>query len=51
VEGYRTSLLKEANEDSLSIENELNNIFNIIFYENKEKKYNKKKLQEELFAI
>jgi tRNA1(Val) A37 N6-methylase TrmN6 len=43
-------LLKEKDEDSSFVENELDNIFNIIFYENKEGSISKS-IQMELFAL
>jgi hypothetical protein len=37
-------------EDYSNIENELDNIFNVIFYENKDKN-TRREMQKELFAI
>ena len=42
--------LKKTDEDFSSIENELDNIFKVIFYENKDKNI-RKNVQNELFAV
>jgi hypothetical protein len=40
----------KIDEDYSNIENELDNIFNVIFYENKDKNI-RREMQKELFAI